>query len=276
MLTSLLLILDDQGVEHGSIDLGIRWSREFDALLVALGTIDDELVHPVEAVPIGAGSAKIELDAARLHDRRLAIGTALSAIALKCAKAQAAFKPLECIGHIAEEITIEAQRYDLIIMPRQAAPGGACEWHIGQTLRTILRSTPRPVVAVPTEIPDGNAVVVAYDGSLQAARAVYAFAASGIAAKRSVHLISVDDDPVEAARRGNRAIEFLGAHNIRATLCPQSQGSPTDQILKLASEVNAGLIVLGAYGKPRIQDFFVGSVTSAILAKSPLPLFLFH
>jgi nucleotide-binding universal stress UspA family protein len=161
-------------------------------------------------------------------------------------------------------------------MPRQSVPGGTREWQIDETLRRILRSTPRPVVAVPSEIPDGNAVVVAYDGSLQAARAVYAFVASGIAAKRPVHVISVNDDPVEAARRGNRAIEFLAAHNIRATLCPQSQGSPTDQILKLAREVDAGLIVLGAYGKPRIQDFFVGSVTSAILAKSPLPLFLFH
>jgi nucleotide-binding universal stress UspA family protein len=218
----------------------------------------------------------VELDAARLHERRLAIGGALSAIALKCAQSNAAFKPLESIGSAVEEILVEAQRFDVIIMPRHRKTGGANQWSVGESLQAILRSTPRPVVAVPDEMPRGNAVVVAYDGSLQSARAVYALAASGLAAQRPVHVVAVHDEPIEAARCGNRAVEFLASHGVRATLCAKSEGRPADQILGVARDVDAGLLVLGAYGKPRIQEFFLGSVTSTVLAQCPLPLFLFH
>ena len=277
MLKSVLLVFDNQGVDHGSVGLGIRWSLEFDALLVGLGVIDEDVVHPLEAVPLGGGQAKRELDAARLRERQIALGSALSAIALRCAHSQAPFIPLECIGSAAEEITVEAQRFDLILMPRQLEhPNKPREWGVSDTLQTILRSAPRPVVAAPEEAPTGNAIVVAYDGSLQSARTLYAFAASGLAAAGPVHIVSFDDDPLEAARRGNRAVEFLAAHAIRATLCAEPAIEPATQIMNFATEVNAGLVILGAYGKPRIREFLLGSITSEILAKCPLPLFLFH
>ena len=277
MLKSILLVLDDQGVDHGSVDMAIRWAVEFDALLVGLGVIDEDAVRPAEPVPLGAGQAKRELDAHRLHQRQVAVGSMLSAIALRCADSRVAFKPLECIGRPAEEIGVEAQRFDLILMARQLQrPDMPGEWAISDTLRTILRSAPRPVVAIPELAPTGNGIVVAYDGSLQAARTLFAFEASSLAARHPVHIISINDDPLEAARRGNRAVEFLGTRGVRSTLSAETTVHPSEQILDFASEVDAGLIVLGAYGKSRIHEFFLGSVTSAVLAKCPLSLFLFH
>jgi nucleotide-binding universal stress UspA family protein len=276
MLKSILLVLDDQPLDHGAVELAIRWSVDCDALLVGLGVIDESAVNPAEAVPLGAGQSKVELDAARMHERRLEIGGALSAIALKCGQANAAFKPLESIGSAIEGILVEAQRFDVIVMPRLRIAGAANQWNVSDPLYRILWSTPRPVVAVPDELPRGDAIVVAYDGSVQSARAVYALAASGLAVQRPVHVIAVHDDPIEAARCGNRAVEFLGSHDVRATLCAKSEGRPADQILALARDVDAGLLVLGVYGKPRIQEFFLGSVTSTMLAECPLPLFLFH
>ena len=196
MFRSLLLVLDGQHVDHGSVDLGIGWSKEYDALLVGLGIIDEAVVHPLEPVPLGAGHAKQVLDAARLHEQRTAIGSALSSIALRCARAGAAFKPLEFVGSPVEEVLIEAQRFDLIIMPRQMdAAGDSGNWIVSDMLRAILRSAPRPVVAVPETLPKGSAAVVAYDGSLQAARTLYAFEASGLAARHPVHIVSVAERP---------------------------------------------------------------------------------
>lgn len=276
MFKSVLLVLDGQPADHGAVDLGIRWSKDYDVLLVGLGVIDEKVVHPLEAVPIGAGHAKQMLDAARLHEQRLVIGNTLSNVALRCARAGAAFKPLEHVGSPVNEVLVEAQRFDLIIMPRQADDGSDTgHWIISDVLRTILHLAPRPVVAVPETLPKGNAIVVAYDGSLQAARTLCAFEASGLAARHPVHVISIADDHLEAARCGNRANEFLGVHGIRATLSAMP-GDAAEQIMNFAREVDAGLIVLGAYGKPRIREFFLGSVTNSILTSCPLPLFLFH
>jgi nucleotide-binding universal stress UspA family protein len=277
MLKSLLLVLESHNFEHGVVELGIRWATEFNALLVSLGIVDEAEVHPAEAVPIGAGQAKQEWDKARLHQRQVEVEGHLSTIALRCAEAQVAFKPLETIGCPAEDIMVEAQRFDLIVMPRERQrPNGTEEWTVGDTLKTILRSTPRPLVAVPDQLPSGNAVVIAYDGSLQAARTLFAFEATGISSQRPLHIISIHDDMVEASKRGNRAFEFLSSRGVRATLCAKASSNPAEQILNFSREVDAGLIVLGAYGRSRIHEFFLGSVTNSLLKSCPLPLFMFH
>jgi nucleotide-binding universal stress UspA family protein len=277
MPKSILLVLDDQPVEHASVEIALRWASEFDALLVGLGVLDETHVNPVEPTPIGAGEAKRQRDAVRLHERQAEIERGLSAIAVRCAQSRVAFKPLEDTGLAAGEIAKEAQRFDLILMARtldvHVAPN---EWHSSETLRTILRLAPRPVVAAADEMPTGNAVAIAYDGSLQAARTLHAFVASGMATGRGVHVASFHEEPIEAAKIGNRAIEFLADHGVRATLFAHATERPVVEILNFARDVQAGMLVLGAYGKPRIQEFFVGSVTSAMLARCALPLFLFH
>jgi nucleotide-binding universal stress UspA family protein len=277
MLTTILLVLDGQSADHGSVNLGLRWASEFSAMLVGLGVIDERATHLHEPVPIGAGEAKRQLDAARLHEQQVLIGNMLSAIAIRCAHGGVAFKPLEFVGSPAEEIAVEAQRFDLIIMPRFLnAPDRHGHLGLSGALQTLLRSAPRPIVAAPEHAVTGESIVVAYDGSLQAARTLHALIATGLAIKHPVHVISVDAHPLEAARRGNRAIEFLAAHDIVATLSAKPSDEPAKQIMDLAAEVEAGLIVMGAYGKSRIREFFLGSVTCTVLAECRLPLFLYH
>jgi nucleotide-binding universal stress UspA family protein len=41
-------------------------------------------------------------------------------------------------------------------------------------------------------------------------------------------------------------------------------------------ELQAGLVVMGAYGLSILYEFFLGSVTRTMLAESPAPLFLYH
>ena len=47
-------------------------------------------------------------------------------------------------------------------------------------------------------------------------------------------------------------------------------------ILKEAGEQNASLLVMGAYGRPALREFFLGSVTQKVLENTPVPLFLSH
>ena len=278
MIKTILVVLDGQSPQHASIDLALQWSTEFDALLVGFGVIDEAAVHPPEAVPVGAGLAKAELDAARLHEQQQAIERCLSAVALRCANEHVAFKPLERMGQPAEEIAIEAQRFDLIVMRRFANDESeTTQQNLSKPLSTILHATPRPVVAVSKELPQDDAVVVAFDGSLQAARTLQLFAASGLAAKRPIHVVSVDDDHVEAARRGDRALEFLAHHDVHGTLHAKTRtANPSQHIMELASELNAGLLVMGAYGQPRIREFILGSVTRTVLEECSTPIFLYH
>lgn len=51
-------------------------------------------------------------------------------------------------------------------------------------------------------------------------------------------------------------------------------GDPVDQILRIAKTKKCDLIVIGARGKGRIAEMFLGSVSNAVLHKSPVPVMI--
>lgn len=277
MLRTILLALEADGLDHAATRLAMDWARVHQTLLVGLGIVDELAVNPPEAVPLGAGQAKRELDAARMRSAQKSTEAALSELAVRCTSQQIACKLLEGVGHAAEEISEFAQRYDLIVAPRaMARERQASQQGLTRSLWDLLHAPPRPVVTVPEESPSGVGVLIAYDGSLQAARALQAWQQSGLLATGPVHVLAVEEDRVAAAKTGERAVDFLSHHDVRAQLRVETSGKPGDVIVRVAAELGAGLLVMGAYGQPRFRELILGSATQTVLATCPLPLLLFH
>jgi nucleotide-binding universal stress UspA family protein len=55
-----------------------------------------------------------------------------------------------------------------------------------------------------------------------------------------------------------------------------SSAPPADVVLAAAERLGAGVIVMGSFGHGKLQQFFFGSTTKALLAKSTVPMFLYH
>jgi nucleotide-binding universal stress UspA family protein len=171
----------------------------------------------------------------------------------------------------------EAQQYDLIMLGQQThfhpeTQSGPCD-----TLHAMLKNTPRPVIAVPEKLAGGNSVLIAYDGSPPAVRSLQAFQELGLRSSQEVHVLCVDPDHVEAARRADRAVEFLRLHEVVAS--PHAIGSsrsPAQVILAQAGHLGASLLVMGSFGHSTLREFFLGSVTRTVLKESTVPLFLYH
>lgn len=144
-------------------------------------------------------------------------------------------------------------------------------------IRKVVKDAPRPVIVAPaTKCPDGP-VLVAYDGSLQAARALAAFEATGLAEKGKVHLLSIGPVATLAAASAERALAFLRLHDVDAIpLVIDSSSPPATVILEQIGRLGAGLVVMGAYGQPILKEFVIGSASRTLLSESPVPLFLFH
>jgi nucleotide-binding universal stress UspA family protein len=126
--------------------------------------------------------------------------------------------------------------------------------------------------------PREGPVMIAYDGSVQAARTLQLFAATGLQALGDVYVVSLDPtDQVAAARIADRGVQFLRSHDIPARPpVIQCAGRTAQVILQQASELGAQLIVMGAYGRPRFEEFLLGSVTRHLLKESRVPLFMYH
>ena len=144
--------------------------------------MDEPTIREVEPRLVAAGVPYAEpvLYRERIASARREVEQFLSDFSRRCAKAGVACKVLEDVGMPHEQIELQAQRYDLILMGQQTRFHFETQEGYDDTVRRVLKNSPRPVITVPARLrirPDepGHTVLVAYDGSLQSARALHAF-----------------------------------------------------------------------------------------------------
>jgi nucleotide-binding universal stress UspA family protein len=273
----MLVGLDGSPYSASAAELGLRWARRFGALLVGLGVIDEPTIRGGELVPFTGVFAKRPGDEVRMREARVQVEGFLDRFALRCAEAGVPAKVLEDVGLPWEQVLLQAQRYDLVLLGQRTHFHFETQRSPCETLRKVLKHSPRPVVTAPEKLGGGEVALVAYDGSMQAARALQAFLASGLGDGQEVHIVSVAEEYAEAAGHAGRAAEFLRFHEVDAQVHPVASYEPAAEVLlERARGLNAGLLVLGAYGRPALQEFFLGSVTRTVLDRGAVPLFLYH
>ena len=126
----------------------------------------------------------------------------------------------------------------------------------------------------------GARIVVAWDGSLEASRAVAA-AMPLIEAAREVRVALVAPR-VRGSEHGQEPGADLGAvlsrhnGNVSVDRLPSLDRSVARALLGHASDTEADLLVLGAYGHSRLTEAIFGGVTHDMLREAPLPLVMAH
>jgi nucleotide-binding universal stress UspA family protein len=276
MLRSILIGLDGSHDGEAAVDLGLSWARAHDALAVGVSIVDETGILASEQAMFAAGhhAAFDEPLVELARHRSLEI---LEQFKRRCHELQVHCKALSESGMPYVRLVEEAQRCDLVVLGQRTHFEYGWQEQADETLARVLKDSPRPVVVVPRSPISGEVAVVAYDGSLQASRALYAFEASGLARFRSVDVVSVDPIRGVAARHANRAVEFLRNHDIEAgDHVVETHDKPGEVILQEVRRRDTGLLVMGAYGKSTLREFLIGSVTRSILEKSPVVVFCYH
>jgi len=278
MLRSLLVGLDGSAYSASALKLGIRWAKHSGAVLAGIGVVDDPTIRHPEPVPLGGGAFKREAVEAALAEAQAKVAAFLEAFRRQTQEAGVASKEHKELGDAAETILREAQRYDAILLGKETYFQFTNQNEPGETLHDVIKHSPRPVVAVPEELGDGQSIVIAYDGSLQAARALQTFEATGIGRSEGaeIHVLMIGDDAAPCQACVDRAVDFLKFHALEATPHIVEDGPIGPTILDFAKQVNAGLVVMGAYGKKTLREFVLGSCTRRMLKDTNLPLFVSH
>ncbi len=178
------------------------------------------------------------------------------------------------------DFACSARHVDLAIVgqPRDGDP------LIGQyaLVERCLFASGRPVIVVPStpaKIAISGTVVVAWDGSAEAARAFNDALTFLKPAKRVVLLVGVADEPGEM---GAPEVDDMVAHLKRRGVAAEvmrfatSEGDVGKAILAKAKEIRADMIVMGAFHHSRWREFILGGVTLTMLEEATIPLFMAH
>jgi len=123
-----------------------------------------------------------------------------------------------------------------------------------------------------------NRIVVAWDFSREAARAL-ADALPPMAHAKEVHILSVfGEKGINTTSTFSDLERYLGMHKVKYAIdrVTFAAGTIGDCVMSHAKDVNADLLVMGAYGHSRMREFILGGATRDILADTQLPVLLSH
>ena len=277
MLQSMVVGIDGSVYSTSAVELGIRWAQRWDAVLVGLGIVDAPTICKAQPVSLGATAYKAHRDEALLADAHHKVAQLLEHYTQRCTEAGVTYQVRQEVGSPAECLLLDAQEYDLMLLGQQTFFHFETQDKPDDTLSVVVKQSPCPVIAVPAALPEGRAVVVAYDGSAHATRALHMFQALGLSMAYDVHVVCVDAQQQRAACWAEHAVAFLHGHHIVAqTHVVVTSESPAHVLLEHVHQLQASLLVMGAYGRSTLREFLGHSVTHTLLQESPVPLFLYH
>ncbi|WP_421580798.1 universal stress protein [Shinella sp. M31] len=150
-----------------------------------------------------------------------------------------------------------------------------------EDIEDLLYESGRPVYLV-SNAPAGpepiDRVLLAWNGSREATRAAFD-ALPFLTAAKEVEIFTIDppDNSMQSAEYcGAELAATLARHGIKISVASGSSAhhSVAETLNRRAMEINAGLIVMGAYSHSRLRQRLFGGVTSAMMRGARVPVLM--
>jgi nucleotide-binding universal stress UspA family protein len=182
--------------------------------------------------------------------------------------------PLESVsGDSAVGSLVVARACDLIIVQQADTSAGGSNADV----ETLLYESGRPVLFVPhaaSVAPSFDKVLIAWNGTQQAARAVFDALPFIVAAKETeiLTLDAIDTGHEDGALAGVDIATTLARHGANVTYSSAKSGEAGvgAAIETRISEGGAQLLVMGAYSQSWLKEFFFGGATRSVMRSMPV------
>lgn len=154
---------------------------------------------------------------------------------------------------------------DVVVVGRHSDAGPFDLPYLGSTSEWLMQNPPAPL-AVIGRAERMEKVLVAFDGSPHARRAMDSFASLPAAADAAVLIATVDDGRTDPAMLDEAA--SLLERRVASVETEVRSGKPTKAILEAIEETGADLAVLGTRGLTGWKRIRVGSTAGAVVRRA--------
>jgi nucleotide-binding universal stress UspA family protein len=274
-LNDIIVHVDSAEATKARVEFAVALAKDHRAHLLGIAFAPTTLL-PLYGADVGLADMSEVLDGVKAQGEA----------ALQALKARAAADGVSVEGRLMQgmseefprEFACSARHVDLAIIgqPRDGDP------LLGQyaLVERCLFASGRPVIIVPAaaeKIEVAGTVVVAWDGSAEAARALNDALTFLKRPKRVVLLVGVPEEGSEPPGVDDM-VAHLGRRGVAADLVRFStaEGDIGKTILSKAKELHADMIVMGAFHHSRWREFILGGVTLTMLEEATIPLFMAH
>jgi nucleotide-binding universal stress UspA family protein len=282
MINKILIPTDGSVNSLTALEYGIYIARKLEASLTGLYVIDVNLIQGPLLTDISGsvGMPPYEgfFDAIEksLDEKADFI---LKEFQEKCQVTGLKSEVKKVIGKISPLIIEEAQGADMILMAKKGEhfhlkEGGL----LGSVAESVTRNSGKPVLVTPENFIEIESMALAYDGSDSASKALRLSLklSKQNAWPLTVLIITSDDKKAAALTAQVEEANQRDPDEPRITDCETIilSGKEPDEIIKFIKEGSVELMVMGAYGHNRLRELLLGSTTSQVVRKSPIPVLL--
>lgn len=282
MIKRILIPLDPSPYCKQALDVAIDVARLHNAELTGLVVLDiPGIADSIGPIPVGASYYAKQLEKAKTKEARTRIKDLISYFKNVCSDAGIHHREHEAQGMPSNKIISESMFYDLLVIGMKTYFHHPYKNDSGDNFDDILDHSITPVMAIPeqTNFPkkkeDTFKAVIAFDGSLEACRAMQKFTElSSLYTRRiELHIVTSNENKETAEHFQQKAEDYLKAHSINV----YKKHISSRNIIQLIDEdyINwAHMIILGAHLKKGLFDFVSGSLMRYLIKESKVPLFI--
>lgn len=202
--------------------------------------------------------------------------TILEDIRKKSAEAGVAIELNKTAGIIEDTIIGQSESHDLVVLARRGEhfhfnAGGL----LGSTAESVVRRSKKPVLITPVDFKEIESIGLAFDGSMPATNALKLAAWLSAEAHWPITTLIISDDSAVGAELTKKVETYLDDKEVDNEVL-LLRGREDKEILRFIREGAVEMMIMGAYGKGRLKEFFLGSTTSNVIRSSDIPVLLMH
>lgn len=268
MLKTILVGLNWSPSSRAAGDLAMTWAKQHHAEILGVGVVEERSTSPRES----------DRPAEKTTEAHRQVDALLTEFEWSCLSAGLVVTVAKEEGDAESVLLRHSQRADLLVVGLSRTANASVKSPLSHTLDKVLTNAIHPVVCVPPTITRGQSVLVAYDGSLQAARTLFAYVGLGLFPNEPIRLVAVDEETGQHTEALNLAAQYLAAHGYRTQteqLAAQS-GGVAGTLIRHIEAVQPRLVVSGVFGKSWMRSVLCGSVTKRLLHEGCVPMFVYH
>ena len=228
---------------------------------------------------IGLGSQEELLDElTALEQQRSRLMVQQGKLMLQAARERASMAGVEqvitCQRHdnLSESLIELEDSIRVLVLGIRGEEHGESEQGLGSQLENVVRALHKPILVVNQDFCEPKKVMLAYDGSEAARKALQMVVDSPLFAKISCHLVFVGE-PEKAETLLAEASAELDAAGIAVT-ASHLTGKTVEALIAYQKENEIDLTVMGAFSHNRLRDLLMGSITAKMLLNTMQPLLL--
>jgi nucleotide-binding universal stress UspA family protein len=170
-------------------------------------------------------------------------------------------------GELVDHLPEHEARASLVVVGKQGETAHQAKAHLGRNLERVIRASYRPVLVAPHQFRPIERFVFAWDGGKSSGHAIGFLVETGLLQGIEGHLLFVGKGTEPEKERLDDALRHLqsAGHDISPSI---RSGRASEAISGMVNEVNADLLVMGAYGHSHIRNLIIGSTTTEVLQTS--------